>query len=219
MNRYIVSPHAQGTDGWFQDRLGKVTGSTVAAVFAKARGKADEAKTRQDLLIRLTLERITGVVTPPSTKETRAIAWGKEQEPHSRMAYEMARGIDIHESGFVYLPNMAAGCSVDGFLVDAGKKGIWESKSPDTRTHYTYLKAGVVPAEYRPQVVHNLWVTGAEFCDFQSFDPRMPVPLQKFIVRLERDEAEIKAHATAVRQFLLELDAEEHEMRVLMARA
>lgn len=214
--RYITCQHAQGSEGWFQDRIGKVTGSRAMAVFAQG-SKGTEALTRIDLRMNLVLERVLQKPTAPSFKETESIAWGREQEPHARMAYEMATGRDVEEAGFLYLPRIAAGCSLDGKVVDAGMKGILEIKCPKSKNHYAYILAGVAPTEYVPQMVHNMWITGADFCDFMSFDPRMPKELQEFHIRLMRDEAAIKRHEAGVYQFLMEVDAEEHRMRSLIA--
>jgi hypothetical protein len=213
MSRFIVSPHAQGTDGWRMDRLGKVTGSECAAVFATV--KSGEAATRANLRMSKVLERITGVPTPQGFHETEDIAWGNAQEPHSRMAYELARDLVIEEQGFAYLPDVMAGCSVDGVIRDGARTGFWESKSPKSKNHYAYLRGGVVPAEYMPQVVHTFWITGYDFCDFQSFDPRMPPKLRTFITRVERAELadRIEAHERGVLQFLMEVDAEEKQLR------
>ena len=142
MSRYLVSPHAQGTDGWRTDRLGKVTGSTVAAIFAKGAGKS-----RAGLRAELVLERLLG--TPVATPfEGEDMAWGTEQEPHSRMAFEIETGLDVAQAGFLYLPHLMAGCSVDGLMVEHNELGIWESKSPKSKTHYAYLLAGELPAVF-----------------------------------------------------------------------
>jgi hypothetical protein len=103
--------------------------------------------------------------------------------------------------------------------VDNGRRGFWESKSPKSRNHYAYIKGGVLPAEHTPQVIHGFYVTGAEFCDFQSFDPRMPEKLQTFIVRVEREEVakQIDEYERALLQFLAEVDAEETQLRLLAA--
>ena len=214
MSRYIVSPHAQGTDEWKQDRLGKATGSAIAAIFATV--KTGEAAARADYRMDLVLERITGNVQGLDFT-SKDMEWGTAQEPYSRMAYEMATDRMVQESGFVYLPNVAAGCSVDGFIHDGGRVGIWESKSPKSKTHLAYLMGKKLPALYVPQVQHNLWVAGAQFADFTSFDPRMPEPLQLFIVRYERDEARIQAHEAAVLQFLMEVKRDEKAMLDLIA--
>ena len=217
MSRFLVSPHAQGTDQWRADRMGKVTGSACAAIFAKV--KTGEAAGRANLRMALVLERITEVPTPQGFAETEDIAWGKAQEPHSRMAYELDRDLEIEEQGFAYLPEVMAGCSVDGIIEDRGRLGFWESKSPKSKNHYGYLRSGAVPSEYLPQVIHSFWITGFDFCDFQSYDPRMPPKLRKFITRVERCDVldKIEAHERGVLQFLLEVDAEEKQMRQLAA--
>ena len=48
-------------------------------------------------------------------------------------------------------------------------------------------------------------VTGKEWCDFVSYDPRLPEDLQLFVVRLERDEEYIKAMEAEVEKFLGEV--------------
>ena len=133
------------------------------------------------------------------------------------MAWEIAKGLDMTEAGFLYLPGIKAGCSLDGHIVDGGRKGIGEIKCPKSTTHWGYILADEVPSTYLPQITHNLWITGAEFCDFMSFDPRMPAELQQFHIRHERNESDIRAHEAGVLQFLFELDADEAAMRAKIA--
>ena len=214
MSRYIVCDAPQGSAQWHNDRLGKVTGARCAAIFATV--KSGEAATRANLRTTLVLERLTGKPAEQSFSDTDDIKWGREQEPFSRMAYEIQNGLTVRESGFIYLPDIEAGCSLDGFI-DDGRLGIWESKSPKSKNHYACLLAGEVPSIYMPQVMHNMWITGAEFCDFTSFDPRMPEKLQFFFVRVERDQKRIDEHEKAVLQFLREVAKEENEMQKLAA--
>ncbi|MDB5885002.1 MAG: phage-related exonuclease [Polaromonas sp.] len=208
MSRFIISPHAQRTPEWRQDRLGKLTGSTVSAIFAGGEGRS-----RAALRCALVLERITGQAQTLDF-ETDDMAWGNEQEPFSRMATEAATGLDIAQCGFLYLPRIQTGISVDGLIEEAGTLGVWESKSPKSKNHYAYLLAGIIPPIYRPQVIHGMYVTGAQFAIFTSYDPRLPGSLGTFIVRIERDQAEIDAHERAVLQFLSEVDKEEKLMRL-----
>jgi hypothetical protein len=190
-----------------------VTGSACSAVFAKL--KSGEAATRANLRMDLVLETVTGNPPEEGYKSPEMI-WGTEQEPFARMAYEMAKGFDVTESGFVYLADgTKAGCSVDGFVVDGGRKGFTEYKCPKSKTHWGYILGGVAPSEYMNQITHNFWITGAAFCDFMSFDPRMPEKLREFHVRIERDEAAVQAHAAGVIQFLMEVDADVKKMRQL----
>ena len=219
MSRYIVCEAEQRTSQWYADRLGRVTGSKAACVSAKDRSGKNEGVTRANYRMDLVLERITGQPAGQSFEESKDMAWGNEQEPFSRMAYDIQMGLDVRQSGFVYLPDVMSGTSVDGFITDGGRKGFWESKSPKSKNHYAYLRAGVVPSEYMTQVIHGFWITGCEFCDFQSFDPRMPEKLRVFIKRVERAEVleQIAAHEAAALQFLVEVDEEEKHMRLLAA--
>ena len=90
--------------------------------------------------------------------------------------------------------------------------GILECKCPKSATHLKYLRAGTVPSEYMPQILHNLWITGAAWCDFLSFDDRFPLPLQTMLVRVRRNEAELKVYELAASLFLSEVERETAEV-------
>jgi len=109
--RFIVSEHAQGTAEWLQDRAGKATGSKAAAITSFLK-EGNESAARRDYRIELALERLTGQAAEQEfiTKE---MARGTEQEPYARMAFEDKTGLFVSESGFVYLPDIMAGCSVE----------------------------------------------------------------------------------------------------------
>ena len=210
MSRYILSPHAQGTPEWLADRAGRATGSCAAKILAKI--KSGEAATRRDYRFQLAVERLTGRPAEPGYVSAE-MEWGTLQEPSARLAYEAATGNAVREAGFAYLPSIMTGCSVDGFIDDGGRVGIQEIKCPKTATHISYLLAERLPPDYEPQVLHNMWVTGAEFADFVSFDPRLPEKLQLFIVRIERNEDAIKAHEKEVMLFLFEVAELENQLR------
>jgi len=214
MTRFIVSPHPQGTDEWLADRAGRLNGSEVAAIFATiAKG---EAAARADLRYKIVLERLTGKAAPAGFVSPE-MQWGTEQEPHARMAFEMANDLTVNESGYCYMPDLMAGVSPDGFVTENGQLGIVEFKCPKSRTHLGYLDAGVIPALYVPQVQHTMWLTGADFAYFQSFDPRFPEKLQRMQVRIDRDRSHIDAHQKAVVKFLLEADEFENQLRLRAA--
>ena len=164
----------------------------------------------------LLAERLTGQADEFTGNDS--TEWGKEQEAHSRMAYELRTGLDIREMGFLSMNGVMAGCSLDGLIEEDGRIGVWESKSPKSKTHLEYLLAGVLPDDYLRQVTHNVWVTGADFADFQSYDPRMPAGLGLFIVRVWRKDLDIEGHERGVLQFLAELDAEEKRVRALASQ-
>jgi hypothetical protein len=213
---FIVSEHPQNTPEWLADRAGRATGSKADCVTAKARSGSGEAATRADYRVQLALERL---LCKPCGDEFSSADTdrGHDREPFARMRYEIATGITIEESPFVYREDMMAGCSVDGFLEDAGKFGIWEAKCPKSKTHFKYLTENRVPPTYVNQVLHNMLVTGAQFVDFVSFDPEMPEKLQLFIFRWPRDESLIAEYEVALRQFLFEVDATHKQIAAMAA--
>lgn len=204
MSRYILSPHTQGTEEWLLDRCGKVTGSRASDMLAKT-VKGDWSAKRADYKFELAIEVLTKT---PQTSDfmSREMQWGVENEPFARIAYEESTGNIAVESGFMYLPGVDAGCSVDGLFVENGVTGVLEIKSPKSTTHIKYMEGGVVPALYKPQCLHNIWVTGASFADFVSFDPRFPEALQLFIVRYRPTPEELAEHEKSVMDFLAERD-------------
>lgn len=208
----IVSPHAQGTELWLKDRAGRVTGSMVKSLYATI--KTGKAVARADYRYQLAVERLTGAPEPQGFVSD-DMKWGIEQEKYARMAYEADTGNMVAESGFAYLDDIAAGGSVDGFIASDSNPyaGVWEAKCPKTKTHIKYLEAGGIPKEYIPQITHNVWVSGAEYAVFVSFDPRLPENLQLFHIRVERSSLAIDEHEKMVLAFLVEVDALELKLR------
>lgn len=205
---FLLSEAPQGTDEWRAARAGKATGSRARDILAKI--KSGEAAARRDYRVQLVTERLLGSPVEDGFI-SREMARGTEQEPFARMAYELLTGNVVEEAGFAYLPNIAAGCSVDGFI--DGRRGNFEAKCPKSATHISYIQANRLPPEYVPQATHNAWITNAEFVDFVSFDPRMPENLQLFYVRVERAELNIAAYEAEVLQFLAEVDTLESQLR------
>jgi len=80
------------------------------------------------------------------------------------------------------------------------------------------LPEGKAPTEYVAQIQGQLWATGRDWCDFVSYNPGFPPALQLSIRRVIRDEEYIAALAIAVTKFLIEVDAEEAELRAMMGK-
>ena len=192
---------AQGTPEWFAQRLGNVTASRMSDVLAK--GKSGEAVTRQKYRMQIIAERITGLVAESFTSA--AMEWGTEQEKFARIRYEADTGYFVDEAEFYTHPTIKwLGASPDGLLNDTG--GLLEIKCPNTQTHLGYLLDKKAPAAYINQMQTQMWVTGRAWCDFVSFDPRVPERLQLFIVRLDRDDALIERMEVEVHKFLSEVE-------------
>jgi hypothetical protein len=203
MSTLIISPYEQGTEEWLNDRLGRATGSRAGDITAKGKSKGLESVTRRNYRFQLALERITRK-QQGQVFVNEAMARGTELEPLARQAYELHSGNLVNEAGFCY-PSDALhyGCSVDGF-VDAD--GIIEIKCPSAPIHYGYLEDGVVPSNYKGQVLHNLLTTGRTWCDFVSYHPDFPEKLQLFIVRYHLDFNELVAYQDELNQFLVEVE-------------
>lgn len=191
----------QGSEEWIKERLGKATASRFSDVMAKIR--TGESAQRRNYRAQLVVERLTGV--REDGFQSNDMQWGIDTEPLAAAAYMLATGNDVEECGFIQHASLMAGASPDRLI---GAEGTLELKCPKTATHIAYLMADVVPSEYVPQMQGQMWIAGRKWCDFASFDPRMPQRSQLFIKRLERDEEYIKALEAEVILFLSEVDKE-----------
>lgn len=189
----------QRTDEWFKARLGKVTASRVADVLAKI--KTGEAAARKNYKMELVVQRLTGQQQESFTNA--AMEWGTATEPQARMAYEANTGSFVEEKGFVDHPTIEwFGCSPDGVVGE----GLIEIKCGNTTTHIDWMLDGKAPSKYIPQMMCQMSCTGAKWCDFVSFDPRVPEDLQLFIIRVNRDDEYIAEMEKEVQLFLQEVD-------------
>lgn len=208
MNFTIIEAD-QRSEAWRIARAGRATGSKADCVIAKLK-TAGEAATRRDYRFQLAAERLTGMPQEDGYTNS-SMQWGIENEPFARMAYEAATGNEVRETGFLQHNDMMIGCSLDG---DVGHfAGIIEIKCPKTATHIGYITAGSVPSTYLPQIKHNLLVTGAEWCDFISYDPRLPDNLKLFVARVTRQQAGLAEYETELLAFLREVDSLEKQLR------
>ena len=184
---------------WYAARLGKVTASKVADVVARTR--TGYAASRANYMAQLVCERLTG--KPTEGFSNAAMEWGVEQEAAARDAYSARVGELVTEVGFIDHPTIKmAGASPDG-IVGAG---IVEIKCPSTATHIEYLFEREPPQKYFYQMQWQMACTGAEWCDWVSYDPRMPENLQLLVVRIPRDTDCIQMLEKEVSEFLAELD-------------
>lgn len=191
----------QGSIEWFQARAGKVTASRVADVVART--KSGPAASRGNYLAQLVCERLTGMVAEGySSPEMRH---GVEQEPFAREAYEFLTGVFVDQIGMVDHPTIPmTGASPDGLV---GSDGLVEIKCPNTATHIETLLSGKVPAKYVTQMAWQMACAGRAWCDFVSFDPRMPEHMRLFVQRVERDDALVSELEREVTVFLSEVAA------------
>ena len=191
----------QGSPEWLAARVGRVTASRIADVMAK--GKGGEAQTRLNYKWQLVAEVMTG-----QSQEDRffcqAMAWGVEQEPFARAAYEIQTGGLVENVGLVAHPSIPrCAASPDGLV---GLDGLLEIKCPKTPTHLEYMEKGAIPGHYQLQMLWQMACTGRAWVDFATFDPRLPEELQLFVMRFPRDQTRIDAIESEVQKFWNEID-------------
>ena len=196
----MIEMMEQGTEEWFTIRIGKVTASRVADVIAKT--KTGYSATRDNYMAQLICERLTGLKGESFTNA--AMQHGTDTEPLARAAYEALKDVLVDEVGFVPHPTIEmAGASPDGLV---GDDGLLEIKCPNTATHIETLISKVVPGKYNTQMQFQMACTGRKWCDFVSFDNRLPEELQLFVMRVPRDEVFIRLIESEIVQFIAELD-------------
>ena len=191
----------QKSPEWFAARLGRVTASRVADVVAKT--KSGYSASRDNYMAQLVIERLTNKQEESYSNDF--MDWGNLQEPFARAAYEAATNVLVDEVGMITHPRIEmSGASPDGFV---GDDGLVEIKCPKTATHIETLLSKTVPGKYNIQMQWQMACTDRSWCDFVSFDPRMPEGLQMFLKRVPRDDAIIKTLEDEIVRFLKEVDS------------
>lgn len=202
-----MSDIIQGSPQWHALRLGKVTASRIADVIAKT--KTGWGASRANYMAQLIAERLTGV--PAESYTNAAMQWGVDNEASARAAYEFYGDCTVQLVGFIQHPTIAmSGASPDGLV---GADGIVEIKAPNTSTHIDTLLGQDVPGKYIAQMQWQMACTGAQWCDFVSFDPRMPETMRLFVKRVPRDESMIANLEKEVIAFLSELESVLQDLR------
>ncbi len=197
----------QGTPAWIAARMGRVTASRVADVIAKTR--SGWGASRANYMAQLIAERLTGVAGESYTNA--AMQWGVDTEPQARAMYEFMTDATVTEAGFDQHPTIAmSGASPDGYV---GEDGLLECKCPNTATHIETLLGGSIPEKYITQMMWQMACRPERrWCDFVSFDPRLPEAARMFIQRVPRDDTAIAGLEKDVIGFLAELDAKIGEL-------
>lgn len=193
----VASSAPQRTADWFRERAGKATASRFRHVMAKLK-KGGYAEARGTYMWELVIERITGTATDHYAST--AMQWGQDNEAGARMAYEAATGAIVEEVGFFPHTTMEnVGGSPDGLV---GDDGGFEAKCPfNSAVHLVCFLEGM-PDEHRAQVQGLMWITGRQWWDFVSFDPRLPEPFNLYVQRIARDEDLIAELEREVETFL-----------------
>jgi len=199
----------QGSPEWFAARCGKLTASSIADAIAKT--KSGWGASRANVMARLIAERLTG--TPAESYQNKEMQWGSETEPLARDAYEFYADVDVEQVGFIVHPDFPeSGASPDGMV---GEQGLVEIKCPNTATHIDTLLGDSIAGRYILQMQWQMACTSRKWCDFVSFDPRMPGRMRLFIQRIPRDDVLIASLSKDVELFLRELNTKLASLRAI----
>lgn len=189
----------QRTEEWYQARLGKVTASRIADIIATT--KTGWSASRANYEAQLIAERLTG--QPQENYINAAMQWGIDYEEEARNAYSFYKDCEVIEVGFIdHAGIKMSGASPDGLI---GEHGLLEIKCPTTATHLNFLLTESIPKKYQLQMYWQMACTDRWWCDFVSYDPRLPADLQLKIIRIERNEDFIIELEKDVTEFLCDL--------------
>lgn len=196
----------QRSEEWFAARCGSLGASQLNEALATT--KNGWGASRENLKNRIIAERLTG--TPTESFTNAAMQWGVDQEDNARKAYEAHTGTFVDEMGIALHPVLKhTHASPDGLV---GDDGLLEIKCPNTTTHIETLKSQKVPSKYMNQMLWQMRCVDRQWCDYVSFDPRLPQHLQLFVKRVERDDAAIAELEAKVAEFLTEVECEIDEL-------
>jgi putative phage-type endonuclease len=199
----------QRTPEWFAARLGKVTASRISDIISKT--QSGYSASRANYMALLICERLTGAAA--ESYSNAAMQHGTDTEPMALSAYEAAQGVLVQAEGFVTHPSIEqSGASPDALV---GDFGLLEIKCPNTATHLDTLLGKKMPTKHRPQVQWQMACTGRHWCDFLSYDPRLPERLQMFVVREVYDPVYVAGLETEVVKFLGEMENKIKELEKL----
>jgi putative phage-type endonuclease len=201
----------QGSEEWFASRIGKVTASKVYDVMAKT--KSGYGAARKNYMMELLCQRLTGAREEGFTNA--AMQRGNDLEPMARGRYEIENDLLVSETGLIDHPEIEGfAASPDGVV---GDDGLIEIKCPNTATHIDFMKTGKINPRYQSQMTAQMLCTGRNWCDFVSFDDRLPENLEYRVQRYELDKAFAIEMLFEVKKFLDELSALEIDMTELAA--
>jgi hypothetical protein len=131
---------------------------------------------------------------------------GRELEADARALYEAETGVLLRTPGFYSAEDLLVGCSPDGVTLDW--HGIVDFKCPRPANHLEFLRSTSIPIEYSRQLLHNCWVTGAEWAEMVSYCPQFPESMRLRARMMRPTLQERLQYEASARAFLAECDLE-----------
>jgi hypothetical protein len=192
----------QRTSEWYNARLGKFTASCFHELMSKpADVKSAWSKTALKCIERAALQIYQGYYY--SSPDNEATRWGMDNEPFAIEAFAEKTGYSVIEAGFVLHPELIdAGATPDALVIcpETGNSVPLQVKCHFNRlSHPDYLQRLHTSADLRKmkshyycQVQGEIWVTGAAYGFFVSFDPRLEDDRKVHYIRVQRDDVFIR---------------------------
>lgn len=194
----------QRSDAWFAARCGSLGASAIADALTKSKDGKSFGATSANLRAKLVVERLTGI--QEDSFKSAAMQYGIDNEDAARIAYEAYAGVFVEQVGLIKHPTInGTHASPDGLV---GDDGLIEIKCPNSLTHMEAIKYQNIPTKYLYQMQWQMRCADRQWCDFVSFDPRMPEVLQLWVKRVERDNQLIAKLEADVIEFLGGVEAD-----------
>ena len=191
----------QRSPEWYAERCGSLGASQLADALAKT--KSGWGASRANLRAKLVVERLTGQQEEGFVRSAE-MQWGVDKEEEARIAYSFVTGRDVVEVVLYKHPTIIGSHASPDGLVD--EDGCIEIKCPNSATHIETLKSNLIAHRYLLQMQWQMACANRKWCDFVSFDPRMPDHLMLYIQRVQRDDDMLKILESEVSEFLAEFD-------------
>lgn len=188
----------QGSEAWWQARIGMPTASDFDSILTPA--KLDYSRSTTTYRNKLLAEWLRG--KPDEGFQSDWMKRGHEVEEEACNAYAFLTDSEPQVVGFCTTDDGRYGCSPDRLIGDDG--GL-ECKCPSPGVHVGYLLDGKIPTTYRLQIIGSLLVTGRNWWDFMSHHPDMePLILRTWRKDVENELTKLSA---ALDKFCADLDA------------
>jgi hypothetical protein len=152
----------QGTDEWFNIRLGKMTGSNAQAIQAQGKGL-------ETYCLKKTAERLTGKRQESYSNPN--MDMGNELELEAKELWALEHGVNYKNVGFVEVDDYV-GCSPDGVMDDA----IMEVKCHTDVVFTQLLLTGKIESKYKWQTIFNTVKCGKDRGVYIGYNPNFKNP-------------------------------------------
>lgn len=186
----IYDSFEQRSDDWYSVRMGVATASQFKRICG---GRGGDITYMAELIAQRLTKKAKHMYMGESMEH------GMQTEDQAVSTYEFMNNVEVKSVGFIKIDEFI-GCSPDGLV---GDDGIIEIKCPDSHTHVKWRITGGIPKEHFHQLIGSLWVTGRDWADFISFDPRIESPHDIFIQRVyaENMKKDIEEISSKVMRF------------------